>query len=88
MSADFYKMQAETFKSEIAQTAETIYLVAAYDAGNKAWSIRRKTSFEEFSSLEAAQKHAESLSPMWTNRTIVKIDLPAKDKTDGPETQS
>ena len=78
MSAKFYQMQAEVLAPiDKPPTPTCIYLVAAWDGSG--WSIRRKNVFEEFPTLEKATEYAKSLSPQWSNRTIIKIDLPTKE---------
>ena len=51
-----------------------MYIVIAYNS-NHGWRLRSDGPSEEFRTLETAIAHAEKLSPMWTNRRVVKICL-------------
>lgn len=76
MSQKFYEMQAEVADAP-AETPPTIdlYLVAAWDAIDNRWSIRRDTSSQEFRSTEKAEEYAASLNGRWRHRKIIKVSL-------------
>lgn len=76
----FYEMQAECMMSRAKEAKRTtVYLIAAFDVNNDLWSIRRRTSYEEYATIEAAKKACEELTACWSHRTIIRIDLPAKE---------
>ena len=98
MSELFYQMRAELLAAKAAKiedadarkkprmmkpaVPQTIYLVSAWNSRMGWYKVFRESNLHEYSTLEAAQKAADRLPPVWTCRTIIKLDFPGE-KTNG-----
>ena len=73
MSVDlFYAMQAEAVAPGAVPPLD-LYLVIAFNATDKRWSVRHKTCMQEYLTLEAAQANAQKLSTVWRHVKIFRI---------------
>jgi hypothetical protein len=63
---------------EVAAPRQDIYLVAAFRSmagGEGYWKIHRETSDHDFTNVDTAKMHAQTLDGCWTHRRILHCVL-------------